>query len=305
MRVFLYGDDFLNELGKKMWIDQPSAQLEIDKIPNQTIRDAVTELRKFGFTVIKGAVNTQDCDELVLDFHKFCNDHPAEVASAMLKEGHCSRLYNIHSISNAAMRVALNPIALQVMDIIFSNRAALNSTLFFQQGSQQETHRDTPFFYAPEFPGEFVGVWFALEDVNIDAGPLHYFPGGHRLKVDIEMARTHGGHNPENIQEIFKHYCKQVKDAVQHAGLKEEKLIINKGDLAIWHPELPHGGSSINRTGISRLSMVGHYMPEGAYIQTVGNFFKIEEPQKIMEFCNATPDRKMRWNEPPKFMPNN
>jgi ectoine hydroxylase-related dioxygenase (phytanoyl-CoA dioxygenase family) len=288
-----------------LWIDADDAPERIAKIRSPTLRQIVGELREDGFTVLKGAADERDCDALRKDFAEFREAHPEETKKATLKEGFTSRLYNIHRISAAGMRVALNPLVMNVLDQIFSERAALNTTLFFEQGSQQPVHRDTPFFTAARYPGEYVGAWYALEDVDEDAGPLVYFPGAHKIPVNLEQAKACGAGEPLRVGEMFEHYCRQVTDGISAGGYKEHKLILKKGDVAIWHPELPHGGSAINTPGKTRRSLVAHYIPEGAYIQTVGYFFKLEEPRQIMEFIDAAQGRMMRWVEPPQFMPNN
>jgi hypothetical protein len=90
---------------------------------------------------------------------------------------------------------------------------------------------------------------------------------------------------------MFLNYCEQVKTVSSQSGLPVKRLL------------LPHGGSSIDKTK-SRKSIVAHYIPEGAYVQTVGYFFGIEEERKIMEFQATEADRLMRWNEKPIFMTN-
>ena len=193
---------------------------------------------------------------------------------------------------------------MDVLDCLFSARAALNSTLYFEQGSQQALHRDTPFFTAEPFRGEFAGVWYALEDVKPDAGPLIYVPGGQKYAVDLQKSIDAGQRDAAQVSTMFEHYNTQVKSVVEDHQLPVKTLIIEKGDVAIWHPELPHGGSAISRSHVSRNSLVAHYIPEGAYIQTVGYFFELEPQRKIMEFMDSGLGRMMRWNEKPVFMPN-
>jgi hypothetical protein len=283
-----------------LWIDAEDAPARIAKIRSPALRQIVGELRDDGFTVLKGAVDERDCDELLRDFYEFRRTHPEETKSATLKEGFTCGLYNIHSISPAGMRVALDPFVMNILDQIFSERAALNSTVFFEQGSQNHVHRDTAFFANIEDAGEFVGAWYALEDVQEDAGPFVYYPGGHKLRVDIEKAWASTNGDASRVGEMFKHYNGQIPNALAAGGFREHKLIVKKGDVAIWHPELPHGGSTIETPGKSRRSLVAHYIPEGPYIQQVGYFFN---PQ-ITEFLDAAQGRMMRSVEPPQFMPN-
>ena len=43
-----------------------------------------------------------------------------------------------------------------------------------------------------------------------------------------------------------------------------EPLKVGKGDVLVWHHNLLHGGSAIEREGATRRSMVAHYFGEGA-----------------------------------------
>jgi phytanoyl-CoA hydroxylase len=283
-----------------MWLDTEEAKSKIFNIEDTALRDAMTSLREDGFAVIPGVLTSEECEKAIEDYDLFCAQNHEEAEKFKMPSGFHTRLYNLHATSQNVRNIALNTKILNILDNVFPAKCALNSTLFFEQGSQQEIHRDTPFFTATPFAGEFVGVWYALEDVIAGAGPLVYLPKGHNLKVDIEKARQIGGHD---VGEMFKDYCKQVQLASKESEIESKLLFLKKGDAAIWHAELPHGGSEITNN-VSRKSIVAHYIPEGAYIQTVGYFFGIEGESKIMEFHGTDNNRLMRWNEKPIFMPN-
>jgi phytanoyl-CoA hydroxylase len=40
------------------------------------------------------------------------------------------------------------------------------------------------------------------------------------------------------------------------------KFSAKKGDVLLWHAELPHGGGEINKPGRTRRSLVTHYCPK-------------------------------------------
>jgi len=283
-----------------LWIDSEVAEQAIGKIENEAVRSAVQQIRSSGFTILPGVLRDEDCNGALADYDRFCRENRAHADEFKLDTGFHSRLYNLHMTSQSVRNVALNPTILEVLDHVFPARCALNSTLFFEQGSQQEIHRDTPFFTAKPFEGEFVGVWYALEDVHDEAGPLLYVEKGHLLPVDRYRTRDRG---ELDVGKLFLDYCDQVKELCANSGLVTKRLLLKKGDAAIWHAELPHGGSPIARA-LSRRSVVAHYIPEGAYIQDVGYFFGLQQEQQIMEFTDAGNGRLMRWCEPPVFMPN-
>jgi hypothetical protein len=75
---------------------------------------------------------------------------------------------------------------MSLLDFLFARSAGIYTSLLFEYGSQQPIHRDSPFFHT--FPiNYFFGVWFALEDIHPDSGPLIYVPGGYRFQVKHRM----------------------------------------------------------------------------------------------------------------------
>jgi Phytanoyl-CoA dioxygenase (PhyH) len=159
-----------------LWTDSEEAPSRIERVADLETRARLQAMRDTGLVSFPGLIPPTDCDRIVADFERFCEAHPEEAERFRLPNGFHSRFYNLHTISDAALQAALNPMVLELLDHLFTRRAALNSTHFFEQGSEQAIHRDTPFFYTDPLPGEFTGAWFALEEVDIEAGPLVYGP---------------------------------------------------------------------------------------------------------------------------------
>ena len=161
----------------------------------------------------------------------------------------------------------MKPRLIELLGVIFDAKTALNTSLTFEQGSEQDIHRDTPFFWSKPHSGEYVGVWFALEDVQDDAGPLRYIPGGHNIRLNMEDV-----FQGTDARDRFLRYNQRLHEEIANRQLEEKRLLISRGDVLIWHPELPHGGSAIKNPGTTRFSMVCHYMPDGAYVLSPGVF---------------------------------
>jgi phytanoyl-CoA hydroxylase len=209
---------------------------------------SLRNLRRDGLAVLRGAIAASVCDQAVADYHAFvASSNEAEQWSD--EHGLHSRLSNLHLSSEALCAIVTARPVMKVCDRFFAARTAVYSSLFFERGSQQAIHRDDPYFHT-EPRGRFLGVWAALEDVNHDQGPLCYIPGGHRQEVPIPSADQY---NP--IDEYY-------------AQLEGPTLVLtaHKGDVAVWHPFLPHGGTAIDRPGASRLSAVFHVVPEGTIV---------------------------------------
>ena len=53
--------------------------------------------------------------------------------------------------------------------------------------------------------------------------------------------------------------------------------MLKKGDVAIWHPQLIHGGSRANKPELKRHSMVVHSCPVDTYVFVQDAFFHINQ----------------------------
>ncbi|HZP15604.1 MAG TPA: phytanoyl-CoA dioxygenase family protein, partial [Nocardioides sp.] len=251
-------------------MDQHEAGAGVDgSIQGAEVRSHLRDLIVRGYTHLPGAVPRAQCDELIEAFTEYCQDSPESQEYAD-EHGHHSRLCNFHLESNIALAVGLNPRVLDVLDAAFSKPAAICSSLLFEKGSEQPIHRDALFFHtAPA--NQFFGVWTALEDVAPDSGPLAYFVGAHRLPIDrLEIAEVMQG---RTSGEMFNEYIARL-----HAACREGQFpfahadFMQKGDVLIWHPQLPHGGSPIAHAGRTRRSVVFHYVPEGCSVHGVDAF---------------------------------
>ena len=127
------------------------------------------------------------------------------------------------------------------------------NTLNLEFGSQQSDHYDSLYMAAP-VGYNLVATWIALEDNTLDAGPLRYYPGSHKIPpyrfstglihaVDAEMPK-------------FREY---MATEVAKRGLPLERFVAHKGDVFIWHSQLFHGGEAIADKKQTRRSLVTHY----------------------------------------------
>lgn len=218
------------------------------RLRGRQIMRGLRKLQRDGLVRLRVAVPRALCDQAVVDYHGFVAT--SDQAEQWTDEhGLHSRLSNMHLASDALCAVVTARPVMKLCDRFFGARTAIYSSLFFERGSEQAVHRDDPYFHT-EPRGRFLGVWVALEDVDEDQGPLFYVPGGHRQEIPIPSADLF---NP------IDEYYAQLKGSTQ-------LLTARKGDVAVWHPFLPHGGTAIKRPGASRLSAVFHVVPEGTVV---------------------------------------
>jgi phytanoyl-CoA dioxygenase PhyH len=287
--------------GSGLWLDQHELAATVDpSVQGNEVRGHLQDLIVKGYTHVPGAVSRAECDELVSEFDGYCT-RQAEAEQFADEHGNHSRLCNFHMHSDVARSIGLNPRVLAILDAAFARPAAICSSLLFEKGSQQAIHRDTLFFHTKPV-NQFFGVWTALEDVVPDAGPLAYYIGGHRFHIDSrKIAETFEGQTTGVMYNAYMselhRMCKQGDFPFTHADFMQ------KGDVLIWHPQLPHGGSPITRPGATRRSIVFHYMPHGCAVHGVDAFFSDVFPESdnpLLDVCG----RSMINQGLPQFLSN-
>jgi ectoine hydroxylase-related dioxygenase (phytanoyl-CoA dioxygenase family) len=112
------------------------------------------------------------------------------------------------------------------------------------------------------------GVWVALEDIDMQNGPLVYYPGSHKLPV-VTIETVAPGPGPEHYPLYEAHIEKLVKDR----GLTPHHAVLKKGHCLVWASNLLHGGSVHRDKGRTRHSQVTHYYFEGCqYYQPLSSY---------------------------------
>ena len=248
-----------------------------------------------GIVILEEFIDNDTCDKIINDFYQFKNNSGNNSISN-------HRLYNLHLQSENVRNILFSDKILSYLDNYFKKKTALNSTIYFETGSQQCIHRDTPFFWSEPNEGEFVGVWFALEEANEENGKLEYYPYGHTFTIDGKLYGNE--HKDKSPAELFSKIGDDMEELCRKNSMKKESPIIKKGSVVVWHADLPHGGSPILNTNKTRHSIVAHYFPENSYITNIDYYFGRGENKKIMDFTEAPNNRKMRDVELTLFVEN-
>jgi len=173
-------------------------------------------------------------------------------------------------------QLALDEQVLDLLDHLYGRPAFAFQTLNFAVGSQQHYHRDA--VHVNSYPlGFMCGVWFALQDIDEDSGPLHYFAGSHRLPY---LSAQSLNLSPKQVQEekhpqvFFEPYWERE---VAKNGLTSQRFLAEKGDIFIWHANLLHGGETVNNRRLRRWSQVVHYFFSDCIYSTPLNSFGLDQ----------------------------
>ena len=263
----------------KLWLDEPDALDRLAKSSaDQGMKSIAQDLITDGFTVIRGAVDPKLCDQVVEDYAEYSRHNSSYVQENLDINGREKRLVSFHLWSEAEMKIGTNERTMEVLDYLFGRETCVYTSLTFKYGTQQPIHRDTPHFATwPE--SQFFGVWTALEDVHVDAGPLQYIPGGHRYRIDqADILRRVIAEFPDmprgdQLMKALDIYNGEVILRSPNEGRPLQVAALRKGDTAIWHPQLPHGGYPAANPDLSRWSVVFHCAPTDVQVHQHDRFF--------------------------------
>lgn len=264
-------------LGEKLWIDDPKKFKErIDSTHDEYLRESAIFFKENGYLIVKGAVTEERCNNAILDFKKWAEEN--DNAEYNAKRGKKRRIVNLHSDSSAHKQlITKSDKLLSVLDFLFGYKMSVYTSISFEYGTEQPLHIDTPVFSTS--PREFYfGVWVALESASVQNGCLRALAGAHahRYIDEFEFARNRVDDVTKvdrNALGLWNDYQKELVENAINDGNEEVYLEVDAGDVIIWHPQLPHGGSPIINERLTRYSTVFHVVPEGTPVYQADVYF--------------------------------
>jgi hypothetical protein len=177
-----------------------------------------------------------------------------------------AKALDVHWFSPDIRSLIFAPKITAFLHVLFESRPLASQSLGFLRGSAEPPHQDSA--YVPyTLQRNFVASWIALEDVEEGAGELVYFPGGHRLpdflysgdcKSVSEAQRT--GAPGEYVSTDVARHARELPARCRTSGSSEQKFLANRGDILIWHADLPHSTKQVS-SARTRKSVMTHYSP--------------------------------------------
>jgi ectoine hydroxylase-related dioxygenase (phytanoyl-CoA dioxygenase family) len=239
--------------------------------------DGYTQLNEQGYAVIRGAVSTEACERALADIAAFKRKHRAAIQGNVNEHDQLYRVVNLHLAIDALASVFSDNEALPVCDRFFDQPATLYTSLYYERGSEQALHRDTPYFCTRP-ADRYLGVWLALDDVDAGNGPLRVVPGSHRLPpIDVAALARKLFPDPASIPSIsdpgWNAYQAAVQQQCDEHGMSHREVHVRRGDVIIWHPQMFHGGSPHLTRERSRRSLVMHVTPRGVPVHHIDVFY--------------------------------
>jgi phytanoyl-CoA hydroxylase len=212
---------------------QPNAAEVIGMSPyDSNVKAHALAVIEDGYTVIKNGISEELCRETIAAFRRFECANEEIFAENRDANGHYPRIVNLHSVLPELVSLfTQNSVWLQVQDVLFGAPTALYTSLFYEVGSQQPLHRDTPVFATrPEYL--YFGTTVYLEPAGDENGCLEVLEGGHKIpELDREAMALRRYRSLDNIPAIDGDIWNEYQDEVTALGLSRG-LGIKKPDMA-------------------------------------------------------------------------
>jgi ectoine hydroxylase-related dioxygenase (phytanoyl-CoA dioxygenase family) len=255
-----------------------------------SVKKHVNNIEKNGYTIIRNAFDKELANKVIEEFDEW-SSNPDNQFEPFKQE----RITNFHIFSNNTKDIVTNTYVNKILTSLFKKEPVVYTSLFFREGTNQKYNRDTPHFYTNPID-QFYGVWYALEDMHVNAGPLKYYIESHKIDIVDGHEIYNSIYTDEDTVNLnVDHRCfdKYINSSLNQC--KELKLIesttkknnnLYKGDIIICHPRLIHGGSQIIDNTLTRYSMVTHNIPiNTAVFGSTHYFSKSPTEQYLLNEC--------------------
>jgi ectoine hydroxylase-related dioxygenase (phytanoyl-CoA dioxygenase family) len=194
------------------------------------------------------------------------------------------KLNYMQCFSRAAALLSLTPTVMDFLRHVFRGPASVCQSLTFWRGSEQAIHIDYPYVNQQTKLSYLAASWIPLEDVHLDAGPLAYYPGGHRIERSGFFDWGDGSiimH--EAATRTPSEFAEFLHKQMSRAGIERKIFTPKLGDVLIWHGNLPHEGTEVKNPALTRKSYVTHYTAEHTLPGWMRNFDRRRKRKGVFE----------------------
>ena len=230
--------------------------VQLYKTSSEENKKSIIDFNKNGFCILKNYLSSEVVDKINQDIETLLKEKK-------VKFGYGGKIMFAIHVSELLNSVGNDKSLHELLSVLIGGNSILFQSINFVKGSEQDTHSDS--IHMTTYPlGGLLGVWVALEDVGEDNGPLHYYPGSHKLPYYLNKDYNNEGSSFLIGNKSYSEYEKMIAKKIKDLGLKKEIFKAKKGDLLIWHANLFHGGEVHKNPDATRKSVVFHYFKENS-----------------------------------------
>ena len=198
-------------------------------------------------------------DKINADIDNLIKKKKFKINSKIYSYNKSPRIVESYKFSRSCKKLSKNSKIVNFIYSIFREKPSAFSTINFLRSAQQPLHSDYAHFGTIP-PLKIVGAWVALEDINMNSGPLQIVPKSQHLNIynffeNNEKIPT----SLNDIKKNYNRYEKWVKKEIKKKNLKLVTPKMKKGDCLLWSANTLHGSPNCKNPKFSRKSQVIHY----------------------------------------------
>ena len=217
-----------NKLSKnylnKPWIESDFA-LEIlnkKKASEQMKKDAKFFIKN-GYLILRNILLKSDVNKCLHDFNKIINSNKFKTNPKYFHYNKSPRIVEGWKTSRTIKKIANKTKIIKYLRFLYDKEPVAFSTINFKAGTEQPLHSDYIHFGTlPEL--YLAGVWFALEKVDKNNGPLVVVPGSHKLPI-IEFSNLNLSipKTPKELKNNYSIYESYLSELIKKKRLTKKK----------------------------------------------------------------------------------
>lgn len=214
-------------------------------------KESIRGFEKYGYAILRGFCSHEQIDQINAEIDQL-------LSSKKIQFKYTNKIMFAIYQSAFLRSIGENKDLLAILSALMGREAVLFQSINFIHGSEQRTHSDS--IHMTTFPlGGLSACWLALENIGPNQGPLHYYPGSHKLPYYLNSDYGNSGTYFLTGKKTYSEYEDFMQEKIKELGLTKQTFIAAKGDLLIWHANLFHGGEPHHDKKKTRRSMVFHY----------------------------------------------
>lgn len=229
---------------------------KLEEIPfyqkiNEQSKKSIDNFDDLGFCIIRNFWNQKLVEKVNAEIERLLQEKEIEFKYRN------KLMFAIHK-SAFLKKACYDKELLGLLDYLIKGNAELFQSINFLSGSEQKTHSDS--IHMTTFPlGGLLGVWIALEDIDEENGPIHYYPKSHKLPYYMNKDYDNTGNKLLLGNKGYVAYEEMIEKKLRENKIEKKVFKAKSGDMFIWHANLLHGGEPhVNKTR-TRKSMVLHF----------------------------------------------
>lgn len=246
--------DFKDINTKMLTADNPKKEIEDCILYKKMDVETQQQFKSFdanGFVLLKNYLSESMVDAVNSEIEQMLD-------SQKIRFRYRNKIMFAFKQSDLLSSIGKNKDLLDLLSVLIKGNATLFQSINFITGSEQKTHSDS--IHMTTFPlGGLLGFWIALEDIDADNGPLHYYEKSHLLPYYLNEDYNNCGNALLLGAKDYTEYENMIEEKIKEKQLQKKILLAKKGDAFVWHANLFHGGEPHTNKSKTRKSMVFHY----------------------------------------------